>query len=198
MMPGAISPANPITVPMSPEAEQQFELLNDYQQDCERKAKPNGTDGLYGRMWEHASRLALLAACARHTDAAVLTNVAQSSQLVVSAADASWAIELVCYLIKRMDYEVTGRVADSEFGRDKKQILGFIERAGKFGLTERELARVSRKFGGMNPMQRQAVMTALAAEESIAKVDFAPPSGRGRHRVAIVSTTFYSLENHAE
>lgn len=198
MMPGSIDPATPVTVPMSPEATQQFELLYDYQQDCERKAKPNGTDGLYGRMWEHASKLALVAAVARHANAETLTKVAESSQLVVTGTDASWAIELVCYLIKRMDYEVTGRVADSEFGRDKKNILSFIEKAGKFGLTERELAKVCRKFGGMNPLQRQAVMTALMNEEAVARVDFAPPSGRGRHRVAVVSTTYYSLENQSE
>jgi hypothetical protein len=149
-------------------------------------------------MWEHAAKLALIAACARHKDPAILTRVAESSQLVVNGDDAAWAIELVCYLIKRMDFEVTGRVADSEFGRDKQNILGFIERAGKFGLTERELAKVCRKFSGKNPMERQALMTALMAEEAVARVDFAPPSGRGRHRVAMVSTTFYSLENHAE
>lgn len=189
------SPDCPIKVMMNRDAQQRFELLFDHQQNRERETKSVGTDGMYGRLWEHAAKLAMLAACARYDTAEGLTTAAANGQIHINDDDAAWGIELACYLVERMAHEVSCRVADSEFGRDKQNVLSFIEKAGSNGVTERELSRACRKFSGMNPLQRQAILGALAAEESIGRVDFAPPSGRGKHRVAIVSTAYYQDAN---
>ncbi len=184
------TPADPVKVMMNEAAQEQFVKLYEHQQNRERETKSEGTDGLLGRLWEHAAKLSLIAACARHEDASQFSSAAEHGQIVINEHDASWGIELATYLVERMVFEVAGRVADSDFGRDKQTVLGFIEKAGSNGLTERELSRACRKFSGMNPMQRQAIVSALVSEEAIGRVDFAPISGRGRHRVAMVSTAY--------
>lgn len=193
-----LTPSNPIRIGMTSEAMELFEALYDHQQTQERARRVAGTGHLYGRLWEHASKLALIAACARYTDAQQLAGLVGQGQVVVDSAAAAWGIALARYIVAKMDYEVASRVADSEFGQTKQRVHRSLTKAGAAGMTERELAKANRTFSGLNPRERDAVLTALQRDGAIFSIEFKPPSGRGRSRFALVCSEFHTHPDDEE
>jgi len=194
-----LTPGNPITIRMNAKAEALFANLYEYQQDQEEAKREAGTHYLWGRCWEHASKLALVAACAKHRDAAEFGKLIEQGQVVVDEESAQWAIDFVKYVLGNMEREVAARVADSEFGQITQTVQRFISKAAEKGLTNRELGRICRKFAGLMPIQQDAVMEALKRMEAVSLVQFKTSSGRGKPRMAWVDSAYVlDLETPAE
>ena len=87
--------------------------------------------------------------------------------------------------------KVATKVADSDFHRLYLKILELVTRAGKQGMTERDLATYSRLFASSTPVQREMAFKALLAEEKIVAVAIATISGRGRKRACFILPNFF-------
>lgn len=185
-----MTPDNPITIQMTAEAERMFSDLDDFESEQVEKKEATGLHHLWGRCWEHASKLALVVACAKHSDPQQFSKLIEQGQVVIDEASSRWAIAFVKHTISRMEHEVATRVADSEFGQLVQLTHQAIVRARHKGLTERELGRACRKFNGLPPNQRDSVIETLKRNEEIALVEFRPKSGRGRGRGAWVASEF--------
>ena len=181
---------NPITIRMNEGAEQIFLKFREFQEEQVETNASVGLGDLWGRCWEHASKVALVAACARHNDPKQFKQLMEQGQVFIDEDSAQWAIEFVKYVLGRMQYEVSTRVADSEFGQLVQLTHQTIRKAQRWGVTERELGRACRKFDGLPPHQRDAVLETLKRNEDAVLVEFKPQSGRGRSRKAWVATEF--------
>lgn len=186
-----MTPGNPITIHMDARAEALFADLYEYQQDQEEAKREGGTHHLWGRCWEHAAKLAVVAACAQHPNAQAFTDLIKQGQVVVDERAATWAIEFVKYVLTSMEHEVSTRVADSEFGQITQTVHRFITKAAERGLTSSELGRICRKYAGLMPIQQDAVMESLKRMEAVTLVQFKTSSGRGKPRMAWIDSAFF-------
>ena len=185
-----LTAGNPITINMDAKAEALFSALYEYQQDQEEAKRSGGTHYLWGRCWEHASKLALIAACAKHKEATTFAKLIEQGQVVVDEKAALWAIEFTKYTLTTMENEVATRVADSEFGQITQTVQRFITNAGDKGATAREMSKGCRKYAGLMPIQQDAVMESLKRMEAVTLVQFKTSSGRGKPRMAWVDSAY--------
>ena len=139
------------------------------------------------RRWvENAMRLAtMLAACK------------DSQNPVIDVQLAHWALSYVLHYGQDFMDKVATKVADSDFHRLYLKILELVTRAGKQGMTERDLATYSRLFASSTPVQREMAFKALLAEEKIVAVAIATISGRGRKRACFILPNYFD-ENTME
>jgi hypothetical protein len=186
-----MAPESPIRVPMNDEATKMFEDLYSWQQDRELDAKEtNGLHYLWGRAWEHASKLALVIACSKHTDPQELLNLAEQGQIVVTGKDAEWAIAFVKFVMNRMEFEVASRVSDNEFAGIKQKVLAAILKAGPKGVTHREIEKNCRAFR-IEPFRQDALIESLVRAEHVRAVNFSDLNKKaGRPRVAWVACEY--------
>lgn len=139
------------------------------------------------RRWvENAMRLATLLAICVNNDHPVIT-----------AELAHWALSYVLHYGQDFMDKVASKVADSDFHRLYLKILELVERAGKQGMTERDLAKHSRLFASSTPVQREMAIKALLAEEQITAVAIDTISGRGRKRACFILPKYFD-ENTME
>jgi hypothetical protein len=101
---------------------------------------------------------------------------------------ARWAIDYVRYYTTQTIEAVRRNMHGSQFAKWRSDLLEVIRNAGLRGRTERELAKYSRTYAGMEPRMRKAVMDSLRGEELIAWVESKPTSGRGKARQAWIAT----------
>ena len=186
-----LMPGNPVKILMTDGAKNLFKALYEFEQEQVHIKRESGLHHLWGRCVEHASKVALVVACAKHADAQQFLTLIEQGQVMVDEVSAKWAIDFVKHVMGRMEREVATRVADSEFGQLVQAAQRFILKAGARGLTERELARAFRKFAGLMPVQRDAVLETIRRNEAAAQVEFEPESGRGRGRHAWVACEFF-------
>ena len=133
------------------------------------------------RRWvENAMRLATLLAICANNDHPIIT-----------ADLAHWALSYVLHYGQDFMDKVATKVADSDFHRLYLKILELVERAGKQGMTERDLATYSRLFASSTPVQREMAFKALLAEEKIVAVAIATISGRGRKRACFILPNYF-------
>lgn len=187
-------PDQPIVIRMSEGATKLFTELHLFHEEQVEKKQSIGLGDLWSRCWEHASKIALVVACARIDDPKRLATLIEQGQVVIDEDSALWAIEFVKHVIGRMETEILSRVADSEFGQLVQVTHQVILKAGKRGLTERELGRACRKYDGLRPFDRDAVLETLKRKGEVVSIAFQPASGRGRCRSAWVSTKFYDQD----
>jgi hypothetical protein len=81
-------------------------------------------------------------------------------------------------------------MGDSDFDRWCQEILRDIKQAGAQGRTESELSRFCRQFRALEPRQQDSVMDSLKRREAVSLVQYKPPSGRGKSRMAWVAVEF--------
>lgn len=133
------------------------------------------------RRWvENAMRLATLLAICANNDHPVIT-----------AELAHWALSYVLHYGQDFMDKVASKVADSDFHRLYLKILELVERAGKQGMTERDLSTFSRLFASSTPVQREMAIKALLSEERIVAVAIATISGRGRKRACFILPKYF-------
>lgn len=166
----------PRVVEFSPEAREVFRRYERENLAAQDLLEPEGLAEMEGRSVEKALRVSELLA--------VSDNVTHP---VIQVQHAQWAIDYVRYYTAQTIEAVHTHLTGSLFGQWRASVLDSLRRAGARGLTERELARNCRLFAGLDPRQRQAVLSALHSDELAAKVESKGPSGRGRARVAWIA-----------
>lgn len=186
-----LMPSNPICVPMSERAIDEFDAFEDWINDRMDAAKFVGADALWGRAWEHGAKIALIVACGRFTAA----QWANNERPEIGYDEACYGIEFVKFSIGEIEREVAARVSDSEFGHFVNEATKHICGAGEHGLTERELARKCYSFKGLNPVQRDMVLATIKRNGDAVFVNMGKGlSGRGKDREAWVATNFVAEE----
>lgn len=184
-----IDPANPIELPFAGLAGQIFRDFDDWVENHMEKVKAKGLAPLWGRAWEHAAKLALGMACARY-DAQQLKQVASGNGLEIDQTSAQWAVDFVKFTMAIQEEQVATRMGDSEFDRQAQEALRVIRKAGAKGRTNADMAESSRMFRALEPRQQDSVMDSLKRRELVVLVQYKPPSGRGRSRMAWVAKEF--------
>lgn len=182
-----MDPANPIVVRQMPMAAQ---IMHEFDEAVERhmhEVTQNGVETLWTRALEHAAKIAIGLACSRF-DAQALTEAAATNTLQVDPTSARFAVDLVGFMLRTTEEQVLSRMGDSEFDRQVQEVLRIIKRKGRRGLTQAELARFSRMFKSLKPMEQDAIVEALKRREEVTTVEYPPLSGRGKARVALVWT----------
>jgi hypothetical protein len=167
-----MTPSNPIVVPMSKGAE---ELFDAYDIEIDRlmdKDRGSGLDALHNRAWEHSAKIAMLVALSRSLNRPTIT-----------VEDAEWAITFVKWSQSKMIAEVESRVSDSPFQAKVKECLLTIVKAGKRGLTARDMGRIG-AWAKLQVKERESVLEALTIAGQVAEVEI--PT-KGRTRVAWVA-----------
>lgn len=185
---GPDKPPMPRVVPINSDAEQ---LLRAYEVDCIRSMEVLDREGLAemeGRSVEKAMRIALLVAAS-----------VDLAYPVITGPIAHWAVQYVRRYTAQTVASIRTHMHGSLFGQWRAATLQAIEAAGESGATERELARASRVFAGLDPRTRKAVFDALIAEGLVQFVDLSAGK-RGRKRVAwvAVADTDQEQEEHAD
>jgi hypothetical protein len=174
--------ATPIIVGMDRAASALFDAFDDELEQRITDGEKKGTAPLWGRAWEHAAKVALVCACAQ--------NIASP---VIDRAAAQWAISFVRFHVETIEREVSARMADSPFMKVTLAVARAIHKAGKLGMTERDLSRACSPFKALKPQERNQVIEALLRDEEAQLVKFKTANGKGRPRQAFVATEFLAL-----
>lgn len=177
-----LHPGTPIVVGMDGAAAALFDAFDDELEQRITEGEKKGTAPLWGRAWEHAAKVALVCACAQRIAAPVIDRAA-----------AEWAIHFVRFHVEAIEREVSARMADSPFMKVMLAAARAIQKAGKLGMTERDLSRACSPFKALKPQERNQVLEALLRDEEVQSVKFKSASGKGRPRQAFVSAEFLAL-----
>lgn len=189
--------ANPIELPFAAMTPQIMRDFDDWVENHMEEVKGKGLAPLWGRAWEHAAKLALAMACARY-DATALKTTAAGGGLEIDPTSAQWAVDFVKFTMMIQEDQVATRMGDSEFDRQAQEALRVIRKAGARGRTHAEMAEASRIFRALEPRQQDAVMDSLKRRELILLVQYKPPSGRGKSRMAWVAKEHAPAVEEAE
>ena len=184
-----LDPASPIEMPFAGMANQIFRQFDDWVEDHMESVKSKGLAPLWGRAWEHAAKIALGLACARY-DANQLKQVASGGGLEIDQTSAQWAVDFVKFTLTIQQDQVATRMGDSDFDRWCQEVHRLIVKAGTKGRTHAEMAEASRMFRALKPNDQDAVMDSLKRREVVMLVQYKPPSGRGRSRMAWVAKEY--------
>jgi hypothetical protein len=184
-----LDPANPIEVPFKGMTPQLFRSWDEWVENHMEEVKAKGLAPLWGRAWEHAAKIALGLSCARYS-AADLKQVASGGGLEIDQTSAQWAIDFVRFTLMVQEEQVAARMGDSDFDRQAQETLRIVRNASTRGRTHAELVEASRMFRALEPRQQDAVMDSLKRREAIQLVQYKPPSGRGKSRMAWVASEF--------
>lgn len=182
-------PASPIPIPFDSDASSMFSEFGTWIDTYSEKANDSNVAALWGRAWENAVKLALLHAMSSISAMDMQTSI-DAGTLQVRAASAAWGISLARHVITAMEHELAARVGDSEFDILTKDVIRVIRKAGRWGLTVRELGRKCAAYKSREPRVQDAVHVAMSRQEECVQVKFPPPSGRGQHRLAWVAAEF--------
>ena len=171
---GNLSGVNPATPLMVVKTSDAAKMFDDYDEEIDvamNATRGTGLDSLYNRAWEHADKIALVAAVADNP-----------TEPVVDVEHAKFAIGLTQWSLECLVAQVQARVANSPFEARVKECLRAIKHAGERGMTEREMGRHS-AFSKLTPKERLEVIASLTESEHIERVQF---KTAGRPRVAYV------------
>lgn len=167
----------PHVVDFTPEAQAAFAA---YEADClvaMDALDPEGLGELEGRSTEKALRLALILAVSDCVSAPC-----------IRIEHARWAIDYVRHYTAQTINAVRTHMHGSQFAAWRRDVLEVIAKGGAKGRTERDLAKNSRTYAGLEPRTRKSVLDSLRADGLVEWVDFGKPaSGRGKPRQAWVA-----------
>lgn len=161
---------SPTVVELSTEA---LRLFREFDAECIGHADQWETKGLHdmwGRTNEIAMRLALVVAMGTQMQA----------PFVVDGQSAAWAIQYVRYHCTRTVVRLESSLSDTDFEATKNQVLCLLHKAGRNGLTVREISQRSRKFRALPQRQQVEVLASLSFVEEIARVSIKTLSGKVR------------------
>jgi hypothetical protein len=136
-------------------------------------------------------------ACARYS-AAELKQVASGGGLEIDQTSGQWAVDFVRFTMMIQEEQVAARMGDSDFDRQAQETLRIVRNASTRGRTHAELVEASRMFRALEPRQQDAVMDSLKRREAIQLVQYKPPSGRGKSRMAWVASEFVPEQSDDE
>lgn len=169
-----LSQAAPVPTPTLVEMSRAaLELFRNFDQECVEQAdqwEVRGLHDMWGRTNEIAMRLALVVAMGTQMQA----------PFVVDGQSAAWAIQYVRYHCTRTVVRLESSLSDTDFEATKNQVLGLLVKAGKRGLTVREISKASRKFRALPQRQQIEVLMSLSFVGDIARVTVPTLSGQAR------------------
>jgi len=135
-----------------------------------------GLSELLSRRYEQALRLGVPVALSVNPSAPMVTREV-----------AQWCVDFVRYHSDKTLLSVQEHMHSSPFGKWQAEILKAIQATGDKGATERDLARKSRVFDGLEPRYRKIILDALRCKGAIELVRSETIAGRGRPREAWVA-----------
>ncbi|MEG3640707.1 PriCT-2 domain-containing protein [Magnetococcus sp. PR-3] len=144
---------DPMVVPMCDEARALFDDLNKQVITLLRKARSTPWSPILARVWENASKVALIRAVSF-----------TPSKPIIREVDAVWAIALVRYAVNSVISDVEQHVADNRTEQHHKRVLGVIRKAGHSGITQRDLTR---KTQFLDKRERQDILQTLLEAEVV-------------------------------
>lgn len=157
----------PIVVPTTPEAAAHLREFSEYAELQGSIHAKTGVDAIWSRALEHASKVALICACA--------VNIASPK---IELSQAQWAVHFVGHNTVHLVKQVTERIADTDFERISHEFLVAIKEAGERGITERDMNRY-KSFCSRPPKERRPIIETLLKGGKIAQTRI-KTSGRGR------------------
>lgn len=173
---GAGARQSPTPIPTDAAA---LAVLNAYSEEARQSMDALDDEGmaeLEGRSAEKAMRIAAI----------VAVSVDPCTPRITEGI-AEWAVRYVRHWTARTVDAVREYLHGSKFAQWQADVLRCIQRGGAKGRTERDLCHYLRAYKGLDMRQRKSVMDALLAEGTVALIEAAGPSGRGRKRVAWVA-----------
>ena len=164
-----LTPA-PKTVDVTSEAKVLFRQLADTKRQI-RKSKNTIKNALWGRVVEQARQLALAyAASADHENPIVNKDAAQ------------WACDLIAYLTQRKYFLANRHIAGSEFDKNQKAVLRFIEEQKNGRCSRRDISRHFRKF---KQWERNEIIDNLLETEAV-KIEYQQAEGERQKKELLV------------
>ena len=164
----------PIVVPFSPQA---MDMFGQFEEECINLMDEYEVDGL-AEMWSRSNEIAMRVS---------LIAAVSSDSSIIQEDHAAWSIAYVRRSFMKVVNRLKTCLFDSEFESISIQVLEVIRLGGKKGRTDREIHQYCRKFRGLDHRGKQNVLSSLAMNEDIVKVDVPSLSGRGRPRGAWIS-----------
>jgi hypothetical protein len=162
---------NPDIVPVTEKAESIFDQFYAVFDQIQHENN-NIKDALWGRAIQQARQFALIYACSTSMEEPVIDENA-----------AGWAYELITHLIKRKLHIANRHVADSEFDKQQKEVLRYIEDCkGKCTLT-----MLYRKFRKLKKRERDDIIENLITTLAIRTTTIREDSKRQNITVYIVN-----------
>jgi len=167
----------PRVIDFLPEARAAFRA---YESACLKsmdQLEPEGLAEMEGRSLEKALRIAM--------SLAVSDNVTTP---FIRLEHAEWAIAYVTHYTAQTIEAVRKHMHGSQFAQWRAAVLEIIQKRGPRGQTERDLAKSSRMYAGMEPRIRKAVMDSLKSDGLVEFVDMGGGyGGRGKRRLAWIA-----------
>ncbi|MBF0093940.1 MAG: PriCT-2 domain-containing protein [Alphaproteobacteria bacterium] len=142
----------PFTVPMTPEAEDLFDQLDEDVTRRQRQAAHTNHGAVLARVWENTAKVALIRAVS-----------ADPKRPVIALAHAQWARSVVEHCTSTMLAEAEQHIATNEIEANHKKVLRIIGAAGSAGLTRSELYHKTHFLGS----RRDDLFADLAAAGEI-------------------------------
>lgn len=167
----------PHIVPLTDEATAAFRAYEAACNEAMDRLDAEGLGEMEGRSNEKAMRIALVLAAS--------DNIAHP---VIRIEHARWAIDYVRHYTNQTIESVRKHMHGSQFAAWRRDVLDVITKGGRKGRTERDLAKGSRTYAGLEPRMRKSVLDSLRADGLVEWVDFGKSaSGRGKPRQAWVA-----------
>jgi hypothetical protein len=145
---------DPYPVPMTPEAEQLFEELDEELTAQQREAVGTNRSAVLARVWENTAKAALIRAVSANPQAPV-----------IGLEDAEWARIVVDRCVTTMITEADRHIAENKTQAYHQKVLRLIQGAGARGLTKSE---ITRRTQFLDIRQRQEILVALIESGQVA------------------------------
>ena len=174
---GPRNPPAPVVIPFDQRC---WPLLKKYEQellDNMNDGEQHGLDEMFGKSKEIAQRVALIVAVSCESK-------------VILPEHVTWAINYVRFYNMQTIDKLKSIMSDSQFESTCKQVLEIIAKGGTKGATDREISKGSGLMRGLDPKQRNSVMTSLQNDHGI-KLCKIEHTGAGRTRTAWICPDEY-------
>jgi Protein of unknown function (DUF3987) len=143
----------PYPVPMTPDAEQLFEDLDQEITDRQRRSTDRHHGAVLARIWENTAKVALIKAVS-----------ADPQRPEIRLEDAQWARDVVACCVDTLLTQAERHIAENEIERNHKRVLEIIRSGGEYGFTKSELIR---RTQFLDKRQRDDIVEGLIAAGQI-------------------------------
>jgi hypothetical protein len=146
----------PTTIKMTPDAQLLLEAFDTFTANKRREARIDGLgiDNLWGRTGENATKIAMIIGCGK------------GEPFIIDEESVQCAIEITMTITEQLASDIRANVGDNDNDRNRKKILKIIKKAGKNGISKRDLTR---KTQWSNRMARDNMLSDLEDAEEIEK-----------------------------
>jgi hypothetical protein len=146
---------DPYPVPIAPEAEQLFDVLDAELTAQQREAVGTNRSAVLARVWENTAKVALIKAVSATPQAPV-----------IRVEDAEWARIVVDRCVTTMLTEAERHIAENRTQAYHQKVLRLIQGAGKGGLSRNE---ITRRTQFLERKQREDILGALVEAGQVAR-----------------------------